>query len=196
MITIHPEGDINVGNTFSRKFNSWQRRDVTECVSTPPSWMMTNVNKFEHLRRSFKVIHIQLDNRHRLIHLFIHLLFRVVLILSIDGGLPRRPTKQGFGCSGSCLFCLMFIKKCRLCVICHLCLTSIHTFPQPALPCRGVWEITFALECNNSEKSIFFFFLSCSCIPSFANLTVLRPYFEKQKNVFSRIFAGTFLSPG
>lgn len=45
-----------------------------ECVSTPPSRMMINVNKFERLRTSFKVIHLRLDNRHRLIHLFIHLL--------------------------------------------------------------------------------------------------------------------------
>lgn len=125
---------------------------------------MINVNKFERLRRSFKVIHLRLHSRHRLIHLFIHLLFSLVLILSFNGGLSHRPAKQHLGSSGSCLlylcFCFVFFKKnCRLCVISHPCLTSIRTFPQPPPACRGVWETTFAFECSNTEKSIFGFSL-------------------------------------
>lgn len=77
---------------------------------------MINVNKFERLRRSFKVIHLRLDNRHRLIHLFIHLLFSVVLILSFSGGLSHRPAEQRLvaAAPASFLSAFMFIKDCTV----------------------------------------------------------------------------------
>lgn len=102
---------------------------------------MINVNKFERLRRSFKVIHLRLHSRHRLIHLFIHLLFSLVLILSFNGGLSHHPAKQQLGSSGSCLlylcFFFVFIKKknCGLCVISHPCLPYLNSHISTATTC-------------------------------------------------------------